>query len=136
MFLVHGVRAAARFAVIASLIVAPAAAAERKLNRSVDSGKETVIARATFWTQQCQPRSFTLTITKAPTNGAARITEGKNKIAPNPQFGQESCVGQNVAGRQILYQSKPGFHGGDTLVYELVSDKGEHLLTTIEIKVK
>lgn len=119
------------------IVAEPASAAERQLKRSVASGTEAVIARATFWTSKCEPRPFTLTITQQPSNGTANVTEGKNEVRPNPMFGTAAtCVGQKVMGRQIAYQSKPGFHGADTVVYEVVSDKGEHAVTRIAIEVK
>lgn len=120
-----------------SNVAGPASAAERTLNRSVTSGAEQVIARATFWTSRCESRPFTLTITQPPANGTANVIEGMNEVMANPQFGTAAnCVGQKIMGRQIMYRSKPGFHGADTLVYEVVSDKGERSLNTIAIEVK
>ena len=45
-------------------------------------------------------------------------------------------VGKQVMGKQIVYQSKPDFHGSDVVVYESLSDKGEKTSTTVSIEVR
>ena len=130
---------AAPLALLVSLPIAagPAVAAERKVNRSVDSGADAVIARSAFWNSQCQARSFTLTIKQPPANGAVRVTEGLNPIVENPAIGTAGrCAGKQVKGKQIVYRSKPGFHGVDTVIYDVVSDRGEQIVTTITIDVR
>ena len=114
-----------------------ASPAGRVVTRTVDSGAESVIARSTFWNGACGARAVTVTIKQPTANGTTSVKEGLNTVVANPRFGTAGkCVGKQIMGKQVLYRSKPGFHGGDQLVYESVSDKGERALTTVKIDVR
>jgi hypothetical protein len=116
---------------------APASPIERKVTRTVDSGSESVIARSTFWNGDCSARAVTITIKQPPANGNVSVRDGLNPVVENPQFGTAGrCVGKEVMGKQIVYRSKPDFHGSDVVVYESLSDKGEKTSTTVSIEVR
>lgn len=116
---------------------APASPIERKVTRTVDSGSESAIARSTFWNSECNARAVTVTIKQPPANGKVSVREGLNPVVENPQFGTAGrCAGKQVMGKQIVYQSKPGFHGSDVVVYESFSDRGEKTSTTVIIEVR
>ena len=117
----------AQYARAAPLSYAQAALASptvRRIARTVDSGAESVIARTTFWNNECNARPVTVTIKQPPANGTASIKEGLNPVVENPRFVTGgACVARQIMGKQIIYRSNPGFHGGDVVVYEVVSDK-------------
>jgi len=121
------------FALASSIVLA------QDVTRSAEavSGAESVVGRSTFWNSACEARPVTVTIKQQPANGTASVKNGLNPVAANPRFGTaSSCVGKQVMGKQVVYRSKPGFHGGDQLVYESVSDKGERTLVSVKIEVK
>jgi hypothetical protein len=65
------------------------------------------------------------------------IKGGLNTVPENPRFGTAGpCVGKQIMGKQIVYQSKAGFRGTDVVVYESASDKGERSLMTVTIEVR
>ena len=133
--------AVASIAFLASALPLTAARAQAKppnqISRSVDSGAEAIVSRSTFWTGECQPRGFKLTITKQPSHGKVSVKEGKNTVMANPRFGTAGkCVGKEIMGKQVMNRSDPGFHGEDVVNYEIESDKGEKGETIVTITVK
>ncbi|MGP8122525.1 MAG: hypothetical protein ACLP8B_18635 [Xanthobacteraceae bacterium] len=105
--------------------------------RTVDSGSELVLSRPTFWNSACSARGVTVTVTQPPANGTVSVTEGLNTAAGNPKFGTAGrCGGMQIMGKQVVYRSRPGFHGSDVLVYEYVSDRGERAAATVIITVR
>jgi hypothetical protein len=124
---------AGSFALTSSIILA------QDITRSAEavSGAESVVGRSTFWNSSCEARPITVTIKQQPANGTASVKDGLNPVGANPRFGTaSSCAGKQVMGKQIVYRSKPGFHGADQVVYESVSDKGERTLVSVKIEVK
>jgi hypothetical protein len=107
----------------------PAPGSER--NVTVESGAESVIGRTTFWDGGCRPRAVKVTITRAPTNGTAWVKQGPNTVRTAGR-----CVGREIIGKQIMYQSKPGFQGSDVVSYENLSDRGEKSSITVTIEVR
>ena len=105
--------------------------------RTVDSGMELVLSRPSFWDSACNARGVTVTIPQPPANGTVSVTEGLNTAAINPRFGTAGrCGGKQIMGKQIIYRSKPGFHGTDVVAYEYVSDWGERFTVTVIITVR
>jgi hypothetical protein len=120
-----------------SIACAQEGAAPRMMTSSVDSDAESVIARSTFWTGECTARHGTVTIKQSPAHGTVSVNEGLNTVRENPRFGAAGkCVGKQIMGKQIVYRSKPGFHGDDTVTYEILSDKGERASTIVNVKVR
>jgi hypothetical protein len=127
-----------------SLLVADAAFAEElaptspgTVRRTVDSGMELVLSRPTFWNSACNARSVTVTVTQPPANGTVSVTEGLNTAPGNPKFGTAGrCGGMQIMGKQVVYRSRPGFHGSDVVVYEYVSDWGERAAATVIVTVR
>jgi hypothetical protein len=115
----------------------PGSSLGETVTRAVDSGSESVIARASFFNGECGARPVTVTITQPPARGTASIRDGLNTVPERARFGTSgSCAGRQVMGKQIVYRSDPGFRGGDLLVYEFVSDRGERGSTTVVIEVR
>jgi hypothetical protein len=78
-----------------------------------------------------------VTIKQPPAHGTASVKEGLNTVRENPRFGTAGkCVGKQVMGKQIVYRSKPSFHGDDAVTYEVRSDKGEQASTIVNVKVR
>ncbi len=126
------------------LLVADAAFAEElaptspgTVRRTVDSGLELVLSRPTFWNGGCNARGVTVTVTQPPANGTVSVTEGLNTAPANPKFGTAGrCGGMQIMGKQVVYRSRPGFHGTDVVVYEYISDWGERATATVIITVR
>ena len=115
----------------------PASPIERTLTRTVAPGSEIVLSRPTFWNGACEARAFTVTILQQPYEGTILVRDGLNPVVENPQFGRAGrCVGKEIMGKQIVYQSKADFSGNDIVVYEILSDKGEKSKTTVNIEVQ
>ena len=127
-----------------SLLVADAAFAKElaptspgTVRRTVDSGLELVLSRPTFWNSACNARGVTVTVTQPPANGTVSVTDGLNTAAGNPKFGTAGrCGSMQITGKQVVYRSRPGFHGADVLVYEYISDRGERATATVIITVR
>jgi hypothetical protein len=109
----------------------------RKVKRTVDSGADLVLSRPTFWDRACNGRGLTVTVTKTPANGTVSVTEGLNTANANPKFGIPGpCAGMQIMGKQVVYRSRPGFHGTDVVAYEYISDHGERAGATVVIAVR
>jgi hypothetical protein len=105
--------------------------------RTVDSGADLVLSRPTFWDGACNARGVTVTVTQPPANGTVSVTEGLNTANANPKFGTPGrCGGMQIMGKQVVYRSRPGFHGTDVVVYEYISDWGERAVATVIIAVR
>jgi hypothetical protein len=109
----------------------------RKVARTVDSGADLVLSRPTFWNSSCNARGVAVTVTQPPTNGTVSVTERLNTANVNPKFGTAGrCGGMQIMGKQVVYRSRPGFHGTDVVVYEYISDWGEKAGATVIIAVR
>ena len=109
----------------------------RKVTRTVDSGADLVLSRPTFWNNTCNARGVKVIVTRPPANGTVSITEGLNTANANPKFGTAGgCGGMQIMGKQIVYRSRPGFHGTDVVVYEYISDRGDRGGSTVVITVR
>jgi hypothetical protein len=109
----------------------------RKVARTVDSGADLVLSRPTFWNSACNARGVTVIVTQPPANGTVSVTEGLNTANVNPKFGTAGhCGGMQIMGKQVVYRSRPGFHGTDVVVYEYISDWGERAGATVIIAVR
>jgi hypothetical protein len=131
-------------AATSSLLVADAALARELAPtsfgtdaRTVDSGADLVLSRPTFWDGACNARGVTVTVTQPPANGTVAVTEGLNTATVNTKFGTPGrCGGMQIMGKQVVYRSRPGFHGTDIVVYEYISDRGERGVATVIIAVR
>jgi hypothetical protein len=109
----------------------------RTVARTVDPGTDFVLSRPTFWNSACTARAVTVSVTQPPANGTVSVTEGLNTANVNPKFGTAGrCGGMQIMGKQVVYRSRPGFHGTDTVAYEYVSDRGERAGATVIITVR
>ena len=121
----------------AALANEAAPASPPTVRRTVDSGLDLVLSRPTFWDGACNARGVTVTVTQPPANGTVSVTEGLNTAAVNPKFGTAGrCGGMQIMGKQVVYRSRPDFHGSDVVVYEYVSDRGERATATVIITVR
>ena len=127
-----------------SLLVADAASVKAfastspgTVRRTVDSGQGLVLSRPTFWDGACNARGVTVTVIQPPANGTVSVTEGLNTAPQKPKFGTAGrCGGMQIMGKQVVYRSRPDFHGSDLVIYEYVSDRGERAGATVIITVR
>jgi hypothetical protein len=116
-----------------------AAAAERTMNlsRTVQSGASSLLAYSGRWDRECTSLPVTIKITKTPANGTISVSDG-DEVLPEATPGSGNtgqCAGKIIKSKKIMYQSKPNFHGSDTVSYD--SDgAGTIIHTTIAVTVQ
>jgi hypothetical protein len=83
-------------------------------SRNAPSGVEALVDSLAAWDNNCAPRPMDVRIVEPPRNGAATIRDGTARIN-TARWGSapEACRGREIAGKQLYYQSKPGFRGAD-----------------------
>ena len=125
---------------IASLMgVALACAQELTLTRSVESGVDTRIAHERAWDRSCNALPVTVSITKFPVNGMVSVAPEVTSTLPanTPASGNTgTCAGKTITGNEIRYKSKSGFHGTDSVSYNVVSGGRPAQSRVIIINVK
>jgi hypothetical protein len=125
---------------IASLIwVDPTSAKDLNLVRSAESGVDSPISQERAWDRSCNPLPVTVSITKNPAHGTISVVPGVTSTIPKstPRSGSTgACAGKTVTGNEIRYKSNPGFHGTDTVSYDVVNAGQPPQSTAITINVK
>jgi hypothetical protein len=125
---------------IASLMgVASAGAQELKLTRSAGSGVDTAIAHERTWDRNCNALPVTVSITKNPVNGTVAVAPGITSTLPanTPASGSTgTCAGKTITGSTIRYKSKSGFHGTDSVSYDVAIGSRPPQARVIVINVK
>jgi hypothetical protein len=125
---------------IASLMgAALALAQELTLTRSAESGVDTRIAHERAWARNCDTLPVKVSITKNPVNGTVAVVPGVTSTLPanTPASGSTgTCAGKTITGITIRYKSKSGFHGTDSVSYNVVSGGRPPLSRVIIINVK
>ncbi|MBV8826515.1 MAG: hypothetical protein JO220_16120 [Hyphomicrobiales bacterium] len=126
------------FAVIFSA-ASGASAAEKTMNlsRNAKSGLDSRLAYSSRWDRNCNSQPVKITFTRQPENGTAWSVEADEVLPPStPGSGDTGqCAGKTITGKKIMYRSKPGFHGSDTVGYD--SDgSGTIIHTTIAVTVQ
>jgi len=124
----------------AALVVANGALAEEKsmkLSRNAKSGVDSRLAYSGRWDRNCNGLSVTVTITRQPANGTVSVMDADEVIAAStPASGSTGkCAGKTIKSKKIMYLSKPGFRGSDTVGYD--SEGGGTIIhTTIAVTVQ
>jgi hypothetical protein len=125
---------------IASLMgAALALAQELTLTRSAESGVDTRIAHERAWDRSCNALPVKVSITKNPVNGTVAVVPGVSSTLPanTPASGSTgTCAGKTIIGDTIRYKSKSGFHGTDSVSYNVVSGSQPAQARVIVINVK
>ena len=116
-----------------------ALAAEKNMNlsRNAKSGVDSRLAYSGRWDRNCNSQPVKITFTRQPQNGTAWSVEADEVLPPStPGSGDTGrCAGKTVNGKKIMYRSKAGFHGSDTVGYD--SDgNGTIIHTTIAVTVQ
>jgi hypothetical protein len=109
------------------------------LTRPAESGVDSLISQERSWDRNCNALPVTVSITKNPVNGAISVVPGVTSTIPNstPRSGSTgACAGKTVTGNEIRYKSNPGFHGTDTVSYDVVNAGQPPQSTAITINVK
>ena len=118
--------------------VAAAAAQDLQLTRTATSGVESHLAWERAWDRNtCQQQPVTVTITRPTANGTVSVREESSTIPVSTAAGGSTgnCAGKQVTGKHIMYRSKPGFQGTDSVSYEVTSADGRKRVTTITVNV-
>lgn len=135
----HG-RHIATFGLAAMLAAASGAVAAEKtmnLSRNAKSGLDSRLAYSGRWDRNCNSRPVKITFTREPANGMAWSVEADEVLpASTPGSGDSGgCAGKTIQSKSIMYRSKPGFRGSDTVSYD--SDgSGTLIHTTITVTVQ
>jgi hypothetical protein len=124
----------------AALVVTGAAVAAEKtmnLSRNAKSGADSRLAYSGRWDRNCNALPVKITFTRQPENGTAWSVEADEVLpASTPGSGDTGqCAGKTITSKRIMYRSKPGFRGSDTVSYD--SDgNGTVIRTTISVTVQ
>jgi hypothetical protein len=124
----------------AILAAASGALSEEKtmnLSRNAKSGLDSRLAYSSRWDRNCNAHPVKITFTRQPENGTAWSVEAEEVLPPStPGSGDTGrCAGKTINGKKIMYRSKSGFHGSDTVGYD--SDgNGTVIHTTISVTVQ
>ena len=125
---------------IASLILFGAASAQSlNLTRSAESGVDSLISQERAWDRNCNALPVTVRITKNPVNVTVSVVPGVTSTIPSstPASGNAgACAGKTVTGNEIRYKSKAGFHGTDSVSYNIVNGNRPPQSRVITINVK
>jgi hypothetical protein len=105
---------------------------------SVETGTAATIAYGRHWnTAPCVPERTTIAITQPPAHGTLRVIEERTDVPPATLRTGDTgyCAGMLLFGQKIIYESKPGFAGTDTLSYESIGPDGQRLpyIVTLEV---
>jgi hypothetical protein len=114
-------------------------AKDLNLTRSAESGVDSLISQERGWDRNCNVLPVTVSITKHPVNGAISVVPGVTSTIPasTPRSGSTgACAGKTVTGNEIRFKSNPGFHGTDTVSYDVVFGSQPPQSTAITINVK
>jgi uncharacterized caspase-like protein len=105
---------------------APAMGEAIKVARTVKSGIESLLVYERAWDRNCNPVQSTVTFTSRPTNGTAWVAIGTSIVPESTLRGGSTgaCAGKTITGNQVMYRSNPGFHGVDTVTYDVVNAGG------------
>jgi hypothetical protein len=126
---------AAVAAAIVLLAYSIAAAKELKLTRTAKSGVETRLAYSGHWdTRTCASLPDKVTISKQPEHGTASIKPAEETLPQStPGSGSTGpCAGKKIPASAIMYRSKPGFKGTDTLGYHSEAGIDATITVTVE----
>jgi len=121
------------------LCVQAALAKDLVLTRHAVSGVDSGISKERSWDRHCNPVSVTVTVTKNPTHGQITVLAGVKSTIPESTLRSGSagaCAGKPATGNEIRYKSNPGFHGTDSVSYNVVNGARPPQATTITIEVK
>ena len=126
------------WSIASAACVAMAAASELKLTREAKSGVDALIAHERAWDRDCKAQPVTITMTQQPKNGTISVVPGTSTIpASTPETGSTGkCAGKTMTGKEIMYRSKAGFSGVDTIAYDVVRDDRNVGSRTVTINVK
>ena len=123
---------------IVSLIwVEPSAAQTLNVTRSAESGVDSFIGWERGWDRNCNTVPVTVTITTNPANGTISVVPEVASTIPEstPAGGSTgACAGKSVTGNQVRYKSNAGFHGTDSVSYNVSIQPQRPRVITINVK--
>jgi hypothetical protein len=123
--------------IISLILVEPTWAQVLNLTRDAESGVDSFIGWERAWDRNCNTVPVTVIVTKNPEKGTISVVPGVASTIPEstPASGDTSaCAGKPATGNAIRYKSNAGFHGTDSVSYN-VSNQPQRP-RTISIKVK
>lgn len=107
-----------------------------RLRRATESGKELGIGIGARWTRACKSAGVPQAVLDAaPEHGFVCLRTGLVKPSNVLFGGGKHCMPLEIEGIEVVYRSKPGFDGTDTLGYTLKFPRGTKPYH-VEIRVK
>jgi hypothetical protein len=120
----------------AALISLPTQAKVRHIKRTSVSNMPTTIGIGVRWNKTCESIGIPdVRIDTTPAHGFLCIRRAE--VTPQHVIfgGARHCFGIPMNGLEIIYQSRSGFTGADTLTYTLKFPRGDYTLA-VDIRVK
>ncbi len=108
-------------AALAGIVALPLAHADtRACRRQAVSNVETIIGVGVRWNKACQSIGFpAIILDSPPANGFICIRLGAVKPHSILRGNADHCLRVPMQGAQIVYRSRPGFDGADSVAYTL-----------------
>ncbi len=107
-----------------------------RLRRATESGKELGIGIGARWTKACKSVGAPqVVLDAAPEHGFVCLRHGLVKPSNVLFGGAQHCMPLEIEGVEVVYRSRPGFDGTDTLGYTLKFPRGTKPYQ-VEIRVK
>ena len=125
------------YLIVSLILVEPISAQVLELKRDVESGVDSFIAWERAWDRNCNTLPVTVTVTKNADKGTISVVPGVASTIPEstPASGDTSaCAGKPVTGNAIRYKSNAGFHGTDSVSYNVSSQPQKPRTITINVK--
>src|SRR5436305_11571686 len=126
-----------RFAIIAALLLTPAAAQAQHLTKTALSGKPLKLNFSNETNPDCSSVGETVVrLTQAPQHGKVTIS----KVSDFPSFpkgnSRRDCNKKRVAGTQTTYVSERGYTGTDAAAIEIIFPTGATARRSYSINVR
>jgi hypothetical protein len=111
---------------------------DRTETSRTSSGVPAKVSDEHWFDSNCAARSVDIRMIDPPHNGSAAFREESNAIPSRPRFGssESNCVGRQINGKGVYYQSNPGFRGVDRLSYLVSVGGGEWKRIEVQITVE
>ena len=107
-----------------------------RLRRATESGKELGIGIGARWNKACKSTGIPQAVLDAaPEHGFVCLRTGLVKPSNVLFGGAKHCMPLEIEGIEVVYRSRPGFDGTDTLGYTLKFPRGTKPYN-VEIRVK
>src|SRR5881227_3306417 len=126
-----------RFAIIAALLLTPAAAQAQHLTKTALSGKPLKLNFSNVTNPDCSSVGETVVrLTQAPQHGKVTISKASDFPSFPKKNQRYACNKKQVAGTRTMYISERGYTGTDSAAIEIIFASGSTARRSYTINVR